>query len=167
MLIAAAALVAITAAKAGESPDDLMPLMKDVIAPQAQIVWDASNKGTDDDGKPNGARLDETDWRAVLAGARELKNAALSLAGAQRVTIGPPGVKLQDEEAPGAPTAARVQQPIDKDPKGFADHARALASTSNRLIEAADRRDAALLADAAGGLDGICEACHSRFWYPQ
>ncbi|MBN8831189.1 MAG: cytochrome c [Sphingomonadales bacterium] len=167
IFVAAALVATFTAVQASDLPDYLAPLMKDVVAPQAQALWDAGNKGTDDEGNPDASKLDEKDWRSLLAAARTVKEAATSLAGPARVIVGPPGMKLQDQDAPGAASAIAVQGYIDKEPKAFTENARALASVADLFIKAAETRDAALLADASDKMDGICETCHSRFWYPQ
>ena len=167
IFVAAALVATFTAAQASDLPGYLAPLMKDVVAPQAQALWDAGNKGTDDEGNPDASKLDDMDWQSVLAAARTMKAAATSLAGPARVIVAPPGMKLQDQDAPGAASAVIVQQYIDKNPAAFAENARALASVADMFARAAETRDAALLADASGKMDGVCESCHSRFWYPQ
>lgn len=166
-LTAALALAAgVEATLAQESPVFLQPLMKDVAAPQAAVLWDVGNRGMDDDGNPSAKNLSAADWDKLALAADLMKGAASRLAAAPKVAVAAPGTKLQDEDAPGAKTAVQIQGYIDADPKGFADHAARLAAVSDEFLAAARARDAVKLQAASGRLDEVCEGCHVRFWYP-
>ena len=166
--VAIAAALAILAAQApGDRPVVLHPVMKNVVAPQANILWDVGNRAMDDDGKADASKIKPADWTGLAAASTAMKNAALQLANAPKVIIAGSGDTLQDGDAPGASTAAQMQSYIDADPKAFAAHARELADVSEEFLQAATARDAAKLTAASGRLDEVCESCHSRFWYPQ
>ena len=141
--------------------------MKDVVAPQAQIVWDVANNAQDDDGKPDPSKLTDGDWAKIADAGRKLKDQATAISDAAHLTVAPPGQKIQDEENSGASTAAQVQGFIAADPQGFAAFAKTLAEQADKFTGAAQSRDAAKLADAAGSLDQVCESCHVKYWYPQ
>jgi hypothetical protein len=160
-------LIGAAALQASESSLLLHAQMKDVVAPQTQILWDMGNKGMDDDGNPDASKLMSADWAQITSAAQKIRAAANDLAGAQRIIVAAPGAKLQDEGATGASTAPQIQAYIDKDRKAFADHARSLAAVSNDFIEAAAARDAARLMAASDKVNAVCEACHAQFWYPQ
>ncbi len=161
--------IAVAAAALGQGGQALMlhPLMKDVVAPQAQVLWDIGNKGMDDDGKADGSKLKPADWTALLAASQKMKDAASAVAAAQQIAIAPAGAKLQDEGAPGASTPKQIQGYIDANRAAFAYHAKKLAGVADDFYQAAKARDAAKLMDASSRLDEVCEACHTQFWYPE
>ncbi len=141
--------------------------MKDVVAPQTQVIWDVSNGAMDDNGNTDAARITAAQWQQVGAAALRIKDMALALAMAPQVVVVAPGAKLQDEGNPGASTPAQIQGFIDAEPAVFAEHARTLAATADGLIAAAAAKDAAKMGEIANGIDQVCEECHQRFWYPQ
>jgi len=144
----------------------LLPLMKETVAPQAQILWDIGNQALDDDGNASAAKMTAADWTKLAAAAQKMKTAAASMASAQKIAVVPAGMKLQDEGAPGQATSRQIQAFIDANPKDFADHARALADVSDGFLQAAASKDAKTLGDASARLDEVCEACHVKYWYP-
>jgi cytochrome c556 len=166
VLLAASAALFVAAGQARD-PVVLHPLMKDIVAPQAQVLWDVGNRGMDDDGKPDVSKLSGADWDKLAKAAQAMKETSIALAEAPRVAVTAGGAKIQDEGSAGALTAQQIQRIIDADPKGFASAARALATVSDGFLDAARGRDAAKLMEASGGLDQACEACHLKFWYPE
>ncbi len=161
------ALVMVAGAQAADAPVFLYPLMKQTVAPQAQILWDVGNRAYDDDGNVNVRKVTAADWARLGGAAQAMKVAALLLAEAPKVMVAPAGTKLQDEGAPGNATAVQIQGFIDADRKDFAAHARALADVSEAFLTASRTKDGQTLADASGKLDEVCEACHIKYWYPQ
>jgi hypothetical protein len=168
-LVGIALGIAAAAAAFGQSGQTLMlhPLMKDVVAPQAQVMWDVGNKAMDDDGKADASKLKPADWTALLAASQKMKDAASTVAAAQQIAVAPPGAKLQDEGAPGASTPKQIQGYIDANRGAFTDHAKKLAGVADDFYQAAKARDAVKLMDASSRLDEVCEACHTQFWYPE
>ncbi|MBO9581155.1 MAG: cytochrome c [Sphingobium sp.] len=165
--VALSSLLAFVAAAHAADPElFLLPLMKDTVASQAQMLWDVGNKALDDDGNASSAKLTAADWTKLAGAAQKMKAAAASIANAPRVVVAPAGMTLQDEGAPGQATARQIQAFIDDNPKDFADHARALADVSDGFLRAAASKDATALGDASARLDEVCEACHVRYWYP-
>jgi len=144
----------------------LHPLMKDVVAAQAQVLWDIGNRAMDDDGNPSAKNLMPADWPRLAAAAQAMKDASNKLATASRIVVASPGEKIQDEGTSGSATAAQIQQFIDGDKVGFAQHARALAGVADEFGRAAKAKDVKTLFNASGRLDEICEGCHLKFWYP-
>jgi len=137
--------------------------MKASIAPQAQAIWDVSNRGMDDNGYPDASKLSAADWDNLGKSAQAMKDTAARLAGASKLVAAPAGSKPTG----GAATSEQIQAYIDADPEAFAENAKKLAAISDQLVAAAKGRDAAKLMDAAGGLDAVCENCHIKFWYPE
>lgn len=168
MALAGAALLLASEIAVSQAPvPTVHEAMKDVIAPQTQVVWDVSNNLMDDDGNPVASRLDDAQWEQIAAASQRIRDMSLTLAMAGHVTAAAPGVKIDGEGNPEGTTAAQVQGFIDADRAAFAEDARVLAASADTLVAAARAKDAAKVSDVAGTLDQVCEACHQRFWYPQ
>ena len=140
--------------------------MKDVVAPQAQIVWDTGNNALNDEGEPDSSRMTDADWSQTLQAGQRLRELSLAMSKAKHVTVARPRDKLQNEENPGSFNAAQVQGFIDSDPPTFAAMAEALVANAGQIVAASRARDAAKLVDASGALVEVCESCHVKFWYP-
>jgi cytochrome c556 len=164
----AGALAAVAAAQAADGPVYVYSVMKDIVVPQAADLWDVGNRAMDDNGNPDVSQLSEADWVKLGKAAEAMRGGSLAMANAPKLAVAPAGVKMQDEGGEGGgATAAQIQGFIDADPKGFAAHAKELADVSDTFLAAVKTRDAKTLADASGRLDAVCEACHSKYWYPQ
>lgn len=158
--------LAVLSSHAANSPLTLNDAMKDVIAPQTQIVWDVGNKAMNDKGDADGSKLTDDDWKQIIAAGNEVSASIKALAGSDHLKAAQPGVKIQSEGNPGAWGAADVQKAIDADPKGFKVQAMKLAAAVDATVAAAKARDAQSLQDNSNQIDGICEDCHKQYWYP-
>jgi len=65
----------------------LQKTMTDVIAPQAQLVWDLANTAQDDDGKADGSKLTDADWAKIAEAGQKIKDQATALTQAARGRI--------------------------------------------------------------------------------
>ncbi len=166
LLILAGTLSIVGAAHAADGPAYVLQLMKDVVAPQAQILWDVGNKAYNDDGNVVASRLSAGDWTNLGTAAQAMKGVAVAMA-QPGIKVAPEGTRMQDEGQPNVATARQIQGFIDADPEGFKAHADALADVSDAFVKASQTRDAQTLADASAKLDEVCEACHVKYWYPQ
>jgi hypothetical protein len=163
----AAGLTAFGSIGAETQGTSLHQVMSQVIAPQAQIIWNIGNAALDDDGNIDGSKISQSQWNQVLAAAGELKTAARALARAGRVIVAAPGMKIQDEENAGAADAQAVQRYIDTKPKIFRSDSRTLEAAADKLLAAASARDSAAYTSVSSSLDEVCEHCHQGFWYPR
>jgi len=59
-----------------------------------------------------------------------------------------------------------VQHNVDQDPQGLRDLANSLAQHTADLTAAAQKHDAATAGKLVNELDGVCESCHVKYWYP-
>lgn len=146
---------------------DLHQLMKNVVALQAQVIWDVGNQAQDDQGNPDASKLKAAGWSRIVSAGQQVKQAAQMLAEAQHVVVAAAGQKLQGEGGPGTFGAKQVQTAIDANPKEFRAAAQALAISMDQIVAVAQAKDVVKLFDVSGELDEVCEACHARFWYPQ
>jgi hypothetical protein len=149
-----------------DQPANLHRTMKEVVAPQAQALWDVGNNAMDDEGKADASKIKAADWTKLAGAAQKMKDAATTLAGAKTIIAVAPGEKLQDDGTPGASSPVDIQNRIDGDRAAFNDHATKLAQISEEFLAAAKAHDGVKLTAASGRLDEVCEACHVQFWYP-
>jgi cytochrome c556 len=146
---------------------DLHDLMKNVVAPQTQVIWDVGNRAQDDQGNPDGSRLTADDWSKLIDAAGKVQQVARTLAHSEHVLAAAPGVEIDGEGNPDAPGARQVQAAMDANPKEFQALSQALATSMDQVVAAAKAKDAAKLFDVCGALDQVCENCHVKFWYPE
>ena len=167
-MVLATAMACVAGAKAADTQVFVHGIMKDVVAPQAAVMWDVGNRAMDDNGAPDVSKLSAGDWTKLAVAAEAMKAASIAMADTPKIEVAPAGVKIQDEGgAGGGATAKQIQAFIDADPKDFAQHARALAEVSDAFLTAAKTKDAKTLGDASSNLDQVCEACHMKYWYPE
>lgn len=161
-----AGLFCVSAAAGEAKPPDLHALMKVVVAPQTQVVWDVGNQALGDDGSVVAAKLKPADWAKLTTAAGAVKDASRKLADAPHVLAAAPNQKIEGEGNPGAFGAKEVQAAIDANPAAFRAFANQLATVMDEVIASAKNHDAAKLTDQSGRLDQVCEQCHQQFWYP-
>ena len=164
---AAPAVSAAPAILAAQPILTLIEVMERVVVPASKALWDVSNVAQDDNGNVAASRISVADWKQIEDAATQMKAAAEALAGAARVTVAPPGVAIQDQASSGSSSARQVQGFIDADPSGFIARAKALAASAETMRLAASTRNVSQFGDAVGALDGVCEECHVKYWYPQ
>jgi hypothetical protein len=168
LLLAAGALMFMTANAANPSAaPNLHDLMKNVVAIQAQVIWDVGNQAQDDQGNPDASKLKAADWTRIVNAGGKVKQAAQALGQVEHVMAAAPGQKLEGEGNPGTFGAKQVQSAIDANPKVFRAFAQALSVSMDQIVAAAQAKDAAKVFDVSGRLDQVCEDCHVQFWYPE
>jgi len=142
--------------------------MTQVIAPQAQTIWDITNRAYNDQGDGlDPKKISAGDWTRLETAGHQIRDGILVLAREKKRVAAEPGVKIEGEEDPAEPGAKQVQTYLDADPKGFAEHAKALAAAADTVAKAAHAKDAGPVFAVAGRLDSVCDGCHSRFWDPE
>src|SRR6516164_2809746 len=100
LMFLAVLAISSTAIKAGTSdagPKGIHQLMKNVVAPQAQVIWDTQNHALDAQGSLDGSKMAPKDWNKVAAAAGKIREAVQSVTSATHITVAMPGEKIQDE----------------------------------------------------------------------
>jgi hypothetical protein len=147
--------------------------MTEVMAPNAQTIWDISSHAFNEKGDGlDPAKLSAKDWAQLEDAGRQIRDRALLLAQAPHVTAVGPGEHIMGEDAshPGvkgtwdAASPQQVQALIDANPALFAERARNLAKSGDRLVKAAPARDVKTLYEVSSNLDEDCDSCHQPFW---
>jgi hypothetical protein len=148
-------------------PATLHEVMKTEIDVRGDDVWAVGNKHMTEDAGLNGATMTDGDWRTLAKAATSLRQAALELAALpDPIVVVKPGTKIAFEDTDWGDSAASVQRNVDHDPQGVRDLANELAEHMAELTTAANKHDAETAGKLINDLDGICESCHVKYWYP-
>jgi hypothetical protein len=145
----------------------LHQIMKTEVDPRADDVWAIGNAHMDKDAGLNGATMTSADWARLSSTAANLKRGAQDLASLpDPITVVQPGDKIAYQDEAWADKPEAVQQNIDEDPQGVRDLANALSQHMDDLIAAANKHDAKAAGKLLNEIDGVCESCHVKYWYP-
>lgn len=168
LLVATTALAAFAAAALAQPGDVLhtRQAMVDGVNPAALAIWEVTNAAMDDEGGLDPALIDAEAWGRIEDAARMLETYGKRMAEAEAIVAGGPD-QVSGEVPPGVASKAQIQAMIDADPDGFRAVAADLAGQAAELVAAAEARDVAATGDLAAGIDGDCQACHTRYWYLQ
>ena len=178
MLRAAAPTLAVClfAACAGGAPEpdpgpqpDFQPtttveeLMRAVIDPAADAVWDAVVITSTREGIEREVPDSDEDWLALEHHAVRLLEAGNLLQIEGRAIAGPDSVsELPGIDLEPADIAVRVAERYD----AWLRSGRELHDAGVVVREAVRARSIDALLESGDRLDAACESCHSRFWYP-
>ncbi|OJU61264.1 MAG: hypothetical protein BGO08_00020 [Altererythrobacter sp. 66-12] len=143
---------------------DVRATMQQRVNPAMMAIWDVGNNALNDEGGIDPKLMDGAKWAQVAEAADQLAAVGKDMAGAQGFIAAAPG---NSEVGDGEITMAAVQQHIDGDPAGLKQMAAAFADHAQRLATAARAKDAATAGDLIAEMDGVCETCHARYWYPE
>ncbi len=167
--IASLVLAAGVAACTNDPAPDMKPtatveeLMRSMIDPAADAVWDAVVIEATVDGIVETRPETEGDWLRLRRHAVTLAEASnLLLVEGRRIAA-----RESRSELPGIdlhPDA--IRELVAEDWDGWVEVAQGLRATSAVVLDAVETRDVDALLEAGTELDLACEDCHSRFWYP-
>ncbi len=160
------AIFAAAALANGGEPLQTRQAMIDGVNPAALAIWEVTNAAMDDDGGLDPALLDAEAWSRLEEAARMLEDYGRRMAEAEVIVAGGPDL-VSGEVPPGVATREQIQAMIDSDPDGFRAVSADMAAQAAALGEAARARDTATTGDLAFGIDGACQACHTRYWFLQ
>lgn len=161
---AALAFFAATAVGQTAAPLDVRAAMQQRVNPATLAIWDVGNNAMNDEGGIDPAQMDDAKWAQLAKAAGDLSAAgeAMASAGAY-LAAAPDNTEVGEGEVP----MEAVQKHIDSDPKLFGQMAAAMAAHADKLSAAVEAKDAAAAGDLIAAMDGVCESCHARFWYPE
>ena len=162
-------LAAGLAACASEPASEMEPtatveeLMRSMIDPAADAVWDAVVIEATADGIVETRPETEGDWLRLRRQAVTLAEASNLLLIEGRRIAAPesrselPGIDLHPDA---------IQELVDENWNGWVEVAQGLRDTSGVVLDAVEARDIDALLEAGTELDLACEDCHALFWYP-
>ncbi len=143
----------------------LQEIMKNIIVPSADVVWNAVSYRSTPDGVEMVVPATDADWQRVRDAAMQLVSAGDMLK-AEGLPVAAPDATLQDEGLEGNLTREQIQTAMQTQRAAFTTYADLLQAAAMESITAIDARDAEALSNSGGTLDGACESCHTGFWYP-
>jgi hypothetical protein len=145
----------------------LHEVMKEDVDTRADDVWAVGNAHMSEDAGLNGKTMTDADWTKLAGAADNLHRAALEVASLpQPIKVVKPGMKIAYEDTDWGDKATAVQHNIDQDPQGLRDLANDLAEHTAEIAAAARKHDAVGAGKLIDELDGVCESCHVKYWYP-
>lgn len=154
---------------ASEPASDMEPtatveeLMRSMIDPAADAVWDAVVIEATADGIVETRPETEGDWLRLRRHAVTLAEASNLLLIEGRRIAAPesrsdlPGIDLHPDA---------IQELVEEDWEGWVEVSRGLRATSGVVLDAVEARDVDALLEAGTELDLACENCHALYWYP-
>lgn len=145
----------------------LHEMMVQKIDVDADAIWAIGNAAIDDKASIDPAKMTEKNWWDLEAAATRMTGDSKTLAALDPIIVTRPGVKIADEGTPGAPTPDQIQAHIKRDTDVYRSLATNLSQHVADLAVAARAKDAPTAGRIINELDGVCEACHLEFWYPE
>lgn len=143
----------------------IQDIMAYMIDPAADFLWESVSTTVTEEGVEEKQPRTDAEWDAVRRQAVILTEAA-NLILMEGRHVAKEGERLEDHGTPGNLTAAEAEQAIADERAAFVSFSRALHDVGVQMLNAADTRDPQGLLDAGETLDGVCEGCHLKFWYP-
>lgn len=140
----------------------LQDLMAGQIDPAADALWDSVGEEVSNSGDVQLQPRTDAEWQTV-------RQHALTLIEAANLLL-VPGRRLAAHEFPPEATgvygSTEIASAIAANRAGFAQFAAALRAVGQQALTAIEARDPKGLMGAGETLDGVCESCHTTFWYP-
>ena len=141
-------------------------LMRDMIDPIADNIFDAVSTVVTQEGVIETAPKTDEDWEKIRIGATTLAEGAYLLKvprpfappGDVNDSVGPEATELSPDE---------ILAKIKKDPVEWNARIEALRNVGLQVLDIVKNRRTSELWDASDNLDTACEACHRSYWYPK
>jgi hypothetical protein len=143
-------------------------IMSGIVDPTSKVVFGAVAISTSKSGTKQTAPKTAADWAVVRRNALMLAEAGdlLKLPGRRLMPVAPiPGEPVKPVVAENL-TPAQIEEAMKKDRASFDALAQGLTDAAMVALRAVDARNVEALGDAGETLDGACETCHLKFWYP-
>jgi hypothetical protein len=140
-------------------------LMRDMIDPIADNIFDAVGTVTSAKGVVETAPKTDEDWEKIQIGAVTMAEGAYLLKVPR--PFAPPGDQ-NNSVGPNAPelSPAQIKAKLEADPVEWNARIEALRNVGLEVIDIVKRKDVKELWDASANLDEACENCHKSYWYP-
>jgi len=144
-------------------------LMQSMVAPSAQGLWDSVGRVSDARGTRDLAPKSTEEWAAVRRHAVSLMESTnlLLIPGRHVAREGQQTLKADDAEPGSELPPSEIEKRINQNWAAWIAMAHNLHGSAASMLDAVDKKDVARLENSGSDLDGVCEACHLTFWYPQ
>ena len=140
-------------------------LMKYMIDPVADNIFNAVGSVVTKDGVVNTEPKTDEDWEKIQIGAVSLAEGAYLLKVPR--AFAPPG-DLNNSTGPNAVelSPAQITAKVERDPVEWNARIETLRNASLAVLEIVKKKDASAMWEAGEILDQACENCHRSYWYP-
>ena len=140
-------------------------LMRDMIDPVADNIFDAVWWETTAQGSVEHRPRTDADWEKIRIGAVTIAEGIYLLKVPRLFT--PPG-DVNNSVGPNAPelSPAEIQAKLDHDPVLWDAKIEAVRNVAKATLEAVKGKDVTAVFQAGADLDEACENCHLEYWYP-
>jgi hypothetical protein len=140
-------------------------LMKYMIDPVADNVFNAVGSVVTKDGVVDTEPKTDEDWEKIKIGAISLVEGA-DLLKVPR-PFAPPG-DLNNSTGPNPVelSPAQITAKVERDPVEWNARIQTLRNASLAVLDIVEKRDVNALWEAGEILDQACESCHRSYWYP-
>jgi len=160
-------LAVAVAAQAADAPKAvLQTVMLTKVNPQGLALWDITNNAMNDAGELDAKKMTAAKWARLAEIGKALEDGGQQLATSKGVIAAPPGARLQDDNPTGPSKSITIQGYLNAKPDLFRQRAKALQDLGAKTVVTAGKKDLKALNQISDELDGVCEACHKDFWYP-
>jgi hypothetical protein len=143
----------------------IQELMEAIIDPAADGIWESVGTTLTQKETVNYQPRTDEEWKQVRLHTIALMEATNLLAMEGRRLV-PVGGKILDEGADGVLSTAEAETLLKTDHATFVQFARALNDVSGQMLKAIDAKQPEAMMTAGEAMDGVCEGCHTKFWYP-
>lgn len=138
-------------------------IMKAMIDPSADVVWNAVATIQDAQGTDERSPKSTDDWETVRHHALIVAEGANLLLMPGR-KLASPGERSENPEVELHPE--EIEEMIKQDPTTWFNYAHGLNEQMTIALNAIAAKDAKALFDVGEAIDGACENCHRHYWYP-
>ena len=140
-------------------------LMRDMLDPVADNIFDAAGTEITAQGSVELAPKTDEDWEKVRVGAVTLAE------GVELLKVPRPFAPPGDQNNSGGPNApelspAQIKAKLEADPVLWNAKIEALRNVALEVLDIVKKKDVSELFAAGGDLDKACENCHVEYWYP-
>ena len=140
-------------------------LMRNMIDPTADNIFDAVWWDTTDQGVVEHRPTTDDDWDKVRTGAVTI------IEGIELLKVPRPFAPVGDVNNslglnPPELSPTQIKVKLDKDPVLWLAKIQALRNVGLEVLDVVKKKDVDALWQAGGDLDNACEACHLEYWYP-
>jgi len=140
-------------------------LMRDMIDPLADNIFDAVKVETTRSGTVEHLPKTDADWEKIRVGAVTLAEGIYLLKVPR--PFAPPGDENNSQGADASELSpAQIRAKLEADPVLWNAKIEALRNVGLEVLEIVKNRKADELWEAGDNLDQACESCHLQYWYP-
>lgn len=152
-----------TAAKRLGAKATFQQIMDGEVDPASEKIWTAISVTNDATGIHQREPSTPAEWQELRCEALRLAEAAdLVVLSGRRVAASNKTVETQEPL-----DAAAIEKRLAAHPEQLRAFASSFKRVALKLGEAAGKHDVSAISKLGGELDGVCEACHQTFWYPE